>query len=267
MTNAWRRFRAFPLVAQISIWVVLFFVVVGGIGAAAGSGKTSKKNAASSSTVPTTTSTTTTATTYAPTTTPPTTPPTTVTPTTSPPTTAPPTTIPARHIAGKAVILGAGTFSGGTNVVPGLYNVTPGAGQSGNFVVTGNDEYDEILGGGTAAGGVPEVRAQISAGDSIMISGLSQVRFTPVTTPLVTTHARIALYTGTWTVGQDLGAGGYVATPGAGESGNFIIENEDIDEILGGGTAAGGVPNVTVNVQTGDVIEISGLASVTMTPN
>src|SRR5437763_7827042 len=93
--------------------------------------------------------------------------------------TAPPTTVPTRQVQGTATTLGAGTFSAGKDVAVGLYNVTPGAGQSGNFMVEGTDSYNEILG----SGGVPKVRVKISNGDTITISSLSQVTFTPVTTP------------------------------------------------------------------------------------
>lgn len=189
--------------------------------------------------------------------------------TAAPATTAPPTstTPPTRQITGRVVTLGSGTFSGGTNVAAGLYDVTPGAGQSGNFVVTGGvNSYNEILGTASQLG-VPKVRAQISQGDSIQISGLSQVTFTPVTAPYVTTHSLATLNAGTWTVGQDIGKGRYVATPGSGQSGNFIVEAEGVNEILGGSSSLGGVPNVTVNLSNGDVIAISSLSSVTLTPS
>lgn len=172
------------------------------------------------------------------------------------------TTIPARRNTAVAVTLGAGNYTGGEEVAAGLYNVTAGPSQAGNFIVTGTDSYNEIL-GNVDGEGVPEIRAQISKGDSINISGLSQVIFTPVTSPLVTHQALANLYAGTWTVGQDVGAGRYIATPGAGQSGNFIIENEGVNEILGG---SDGVPSVTFTVQNGDVISISGLSQVTLTP-
>jgi hypothetical protein len=146
--------------------------------------------------------------------------------------------------------------------MPGLYDVTPGAGQSGNFIVQGTDSYDEILGSASDLG-VPKLRAQISDGDSIQISSLSQVTFTPVTTPFVTTHSQVTLYAGTWTVGQDLGPGRYVAMPGPGQSGNFIVTDEGVDEILGGSM---GVPSVTLNLKNGDVIQVGSLSQVTMTP-
>lgn len=182
---------------------------------------------------------------------------------TSAPTTSTSTTLPVRQVQGKLVTLGAGQFVGGTDVAVGLYDVTAGPGQSGNFIIIA-ESVDEIL--GTADGlGVPMIRVNISNGDSIQISGLSQVTFTPVTTPLVTTHTLLNLYAGTWTVGQDIGAGRYVVTPGAGQSGNFIVIAESVDEILG--TADGlGVPNITVNLQDGDIIQISSLSQVIMTP-
>jgi hypothetical protein len=172
--------------------------------------------------------------------------------------TAPPATSPTRQVTGTATTLGAGTFTGGKDAAAGLYDVTPGAGQSGNFIVNGTDSYNEVLG----ANGVVKVRVKISSGDSIEISGLSQVTFTLVTTPLVTTHSQVTLYAGTWTAGEDIGPGRYVATPGAGQSGNFIVEAENVNEILG----SNGVPSVTFDVKNGDVISISSLGQVTMTP-
>lgn len=174
------------------------------------------------------------------------------------------TTVPTRHNTAVAVTLGAGTFTGGKDVAAGLYDVTAGTGGSGNFIVHGADSYDEIIGNSTDLG-VPKIRVHISAGDSIQISGLSQVIFTPVTGPLVTTYGPVTLYAGTWTVGQDLGPGRYVATPGSGQSGNFIITREGVDEILGG-AATLGVPSVTFTVKNGDVISISGLGQVTLKP-
>ena len=60
-------------------------------------------------------------------------------------TTAPATTAPARTVEGTEVTLGAGEFTGGTDVAPGLYDVTTSPGQSGGFIVSGTDSYNEIL--------------------------------------------------------------------------------------------------------------------------
>jgi hypothetical protein len=89
------------------------------------------------------------------------------------------TTAPAgRQVKGTLVTLGAGTFAGGTDVAAGLYDVTPAAGESGNFSTTGPNEYNEILGGDSSTGGVPSVSVTLSKGDVIAISGLSQVVMT-----------------------------------------------------------------------------------------
>jgi hypothetical protein len=192
------------------------------------------------------------------------------TPKPSPVATATPKATPkvaTRQVTGTAKTLGAGTFTGGKDVAVGLYEVTTTSGQSGNFIVTGTDSYNEVLGVNSSMG-VPRVRTQISDGDSIQISGLSQVIFTPVTTPFATTHTPTVLYAGTFTVGEDIGQGRYVATPGAGESGNFIVSGTDsYNEILGGSSAMGGVPNITVDLTNGDAIAISGLSQVTLSPS
>jgi hypothetical protein len=163
------------------------------------------------------------------------------------------------------VTLGSGNFTAGTDVEPGLYDVTAGSGQSGTFIVSGTDSYIVIL-DSSGVKGVPKIRVQISTGDRIRISGLSQVMFTPVSTPFVTTHSAVTLYAGTWTVGQDLGPGRYVAVPGTGQSGKFMIKSEGVDQILGGDPSLGEVPSVTFGVKDGDVIKISGLAEVALAP-
>lgn len=162
--------------------------------------------------------------------------------------------------------LGAGDFAGGTDVAPGLYDVTTGPGQSGNFVVTGPDSYNEVL-ASQGSQGVPEIRVRISDGDQIQISGLSQTFFTPVSTPLVTTQSTVDLYAGTWTVGQDLGSGRYVASASTGQSGTLTIAREGVSVTLGNDTNHGQVRSVAFNVQDGDVIQISALRQVTLTPS
>jgi hypothetical protein len=164
------------------------------------------------------------------------------------------------------VIVGPGSFTGGTDVMPGLYDVTTGPGQRGHFIIDGSDSYNEVL-DSSGSQGVPKIRVHVSGGDQIQISGLSQVFFTPVSSPFVTTHSAVNLYAGTWTVGQDLGPGTYAATPGAGQSGTFIISDESVHVILSSNPGRGTVSSVTFNVQNGDVIDISGLDQVTLQPS
>jgi hypothetical protein len=129
--------------------------------------------------------------------------------------------------------------------------------------------YNEILGSDTSLSQVPSVRAKISRGDKISISGLSAVTFTPVAAPLVTSHTTITLGAGTWVVNQDIGSGRYVATPGPGQSGNFTVTGgsftDNVNEILGSDTSLSQVPSVSVNLSKGEVIAISGISQVIMT--
>ena len=144
--------------------------------------------------------------------------------------------------------------------------MTTDPGQHGRFIVVGTNSYNDVL-DSSGILGVPIIRVQISTGDQIRISRLSDVIFTPVSTPFVTTHSAVTLYAGTWTVGQDLGPGRYVATPSAGQSGKFVIKSEGVDQILGSDPSLGEVPNVTFVVKEGDVIMISGLGEVELAPS
>lgn len=174
-----------------------------------------------------------------------------------------------RQVTGTATTIGAGTFTGGKDVGVGLYDVTAGAGQSGNFSVTGTDSYNEILGqSDPSLSQVPMIRVQISSGDQISISGLSSVSFTPVTAPFVTAQTITNLYAGTFTVGQDIAAGRYVVTPGSGQSGNFSTSGgSSYNEILGRDSSLDEVPSLTVTLNKGDVIATSGMSQVTFTPS
>ena len=76
------------------------------------------------------------------------------------------------------------------------------------------------------------------------------------------------LFSGTFTVGQDIPPGRYVIT--ADSSGNFVIRSADgrlwVNEILNDGTGTHGVPSVTVDIGVDYEIEIRGISNVTFTP-
>ena len=76
------------------------------------------------------------------------------------------------------------------------------------------------------------------------------------------------LFSGTFTVGQDILPGRYVIT--ADSSGNFVIRTADgrlwVNEILNDGTGALGVPSVTVDIGLDYEIEIRGINNVTFAP-
>jgi hypothetical protein len=68
----------------------------------------------------------------------------------------------------------AGAAEAGGSGWKGQMSATPGAGQSGNSIVSGTDSYNEILGGSSADGGVPSVTVSLTNGDVIQVSGMSQ---------------------------------------------------------------------------------------------
>lgn len=85
--------------------------------------------------------------------------------------------------------------------------------------------------------------------------------FTPAKTKLSK-----KLSAGNWIVGLDVPPGDYIAKPGKGQSGNFFVYNEDgraeVNEILGGDY---GVEDVTLTLEVGQVVFISGIPKVTLT--
>lgn len=161
-----------------------------------------------------------------------------------------------RVVQGEETTLGAGTFTVGSDIPAGLYDVTAASGESGNFITSGG--INEILGGEY---GVTKVRAPLAEGEEITISSLNQVTFTPVTAAFVTDHADIELYSGKFTVGQDVGEGRYKVEPASGESGNFITSG-GVNEILGGEY---GVNDATVNLSDGETVTISSIETVKLT--
>lgn len=172
-----------------------------------------------------------------------------------------------REIIGKSADLGAGTFKGGKDIVVGLYDVTPKDGQ-GNFTVTssrGDLLINEIL-GSTQGLGVNKVRVRISDGDEVKIQGISKTHFEPVSAPFITAVKNTNLYSGRFTTGEDIAAGRYKAVAPSG-SGNFIVYDKNnlpvTNEILGGDL---GVKDVTVDLKDGDIIAISSLNQVNLTP-
>lgn len=169
------------------------------------------------------------------------------------------------NASAKLTTLGTGTFTVGPDVPVGRYAITAKAGESGNLSASSSDNplaINAIL--GDAGGlGVPSVTSTLTKGETLTISGLSAVAFTPAPTKL-----RTSLSTGDWVVGLDIAAGRYVAKPAQGGSGNFTVYDKDglptTNEVLG--VASGmGVPDVTVSLSDGDQIGISGLSGVTFT--
>lgn len=167
----------------------------------------------------------------------------------------------------KAVTLGAGTWTVGTDVQPGRYVITTTSG-AGNISSTDADAWlviNEILAADPSASGqgVKSVTTDVKSGQKIQIQGLNAVVFTPATTKEST-----SLTTGSWKVGVDIPAGSYTATPANGsESGNFVVYSGGLpltNEILDG-TGANGVKSVHVSLSDGDIVYVSSLNQVNLT--
>ncbi len=81
----------------------------------------------------------------------------------------------------STITLGAGTWVVNQDIGAGRYVAIPGSGQSGNFSVSGGsftDDVNEILGSDTSLSEVPQVSVNLSKGEVISISSLSQVLMT-----------------------------------------------------------------------------------------
>ncbi|SES91770.1 hypothetical protein SAMN05216389_103176 [Oceanobacillus limi] len=155
--------------------------------------------------------------------------------------------------------LNTGTFVVGSDIPAGRYVIT-GEGSGNLFIYDegGSAVVNEIL-DSSGDFGVPSVTTDIEDGQEIEISGLNSVTFTPADTTLSE-----SLSTGTWEVGLDIEPGRYDVTAPNG-SGNFFVYNArglaEVNEIL---DASGefGVERITVNLENGQIIEISGLPQV-----
>jgi hypothetical protein len=152
--------------------------------------------------------------------------------------------------------LGQGVFVVGKDLPEGRYVITPADGQTGGLVVSNQSDpviVNEVLGG---PNGVPSVTSDLRPGDQVKVTGLSSISLAPSTAAPATT-----LTAGNWTVGVDLKAGNYVIAPvQAGEIGTLkVTRGSDppvVSETLGG---TQGVSNVSVELQDGDVVSLSGL--------
>jgi hypothetical protein len=161
----------------------------------------------------------------------------------------------------KLTVLNTGDFLVGTDIPKGRYVIT-GDGNGNLFINNkeGESYINEILGVGEL--GVENVTTDISDGDTIQISGIDNVTFTPAQTVLRTD----TLTTGSWVVGVDFAPGRYDVSS-TGGNGNFFVYNitgwPEVNEILGGGEI--GVEKVTVDLKKGYMISISGMDEVRFT--
>lgn len=159
--------------------------------------------------------------------------------------------------------LNAGNFIVGEDIPAGRYVMT-GDGTGNLFVYdeNGMPTVNEIL-DKSGEMGVTSVTTNLESGQEIEISGLNDVTFTPAETSISNT-----LSAGNWQVGLDIEPGRYNVTAPSG-MGNFVIydamglpaTNEILD--ISGEL---GVKQLTVTIEDGQEIQISGINEVNFEP-
>ncbi len=158
--------------------------------------------------------------------------------------------------------LPAGEHIVGTHLDAGSYEVTFNG--SGNFIAYASDGSPLINEIGGSDLGVSKYRAILPQGAKIQISGMS-INVKPIKSTLMN-YGEVNLYAGYWIVGQDVTAGRYKAAATNG-SGNFFVYGSGgtvkTNEILGGEI---GTPEVVINLEDGDIINIASLKNVKLVP-
>lgn len=168
-----------------------------------------------------------------------------------------------------ATNLYTGQFVVGEDIPAGRYVITTSDAKTGNlFIYEGSLPYvSEMLGYSEQFNmGTPSVTTDIKDGNTIQISGLNDVIFTPADTVL-----RTELTTGNWIVGLDVPEGTYDATTtDANKTGNFVVYNNGLpttNTLLGVVDSMNvGVEKVKVKLKDGNEIKIGALKNVVLTP-
>ncbi|MDP4146726.1 MAG: hypothetical protein Q8936_19985 [Bacillota bacterium] len=155
----------------------------------------------------------------------------------------------------------AGEYTIGTHLDAGTYDVTFNG--SGNFTVKGKDGtlLSNEIGGSEI--GVSKYRAVMVDGSKFKAEGMG-ISVQPVKNTLMP-YGNATIYAGYWIVGKDVTKGRYKAAAASG-SGNFIILGNDglpkTNEILGDS----GVKEVVIDLSDNDLIQVSSLNQVNLTP-
>lgn len=154
-----------------------------------------------------------------------------------------------------------GTHSVGTDIRSGRYKISCQSG-SGNIYISNNGTIfvNEILNSKREDFGVTSIEVDLFPGNQIEISGIDKVKFEP--SPF---RARKSLPTGIHLVGRDIAVGKYTATTRS-ESGNFTVYDTNgeliYNEILSSSNDGFGTKSLSVTLQNGYIIQISGLEKV-----
>lgn len=166
------------------------------------------------------------------------------------------------YIINNTKTFSSGEYNVGKHISAGAYDITFKG--SGNFTIYSEDGSlltNEI--GGSY--GISKYRTILSEGSKLKAEGMS-VNTVPAQRSLVA-YINMNLYAGYWIVGQDVTSGRYIAST-KGSSGNFVIYDSSgsvkTNEILGSSEYA--VKETVINVEDGDIINISSLNKVNFKP-
>lgn len=154
--------------------------------------------------------------------------------------------------------LGAGNFTVDEHIGSGVYDVTFTG--TGNFVVRGKDgTLGTNIIGGSSGNAVEKYRAILLEEDTIDLSSTGAI-FTPVVS-FDSKYEEQVIHSGKWVVGVGVEGGRYIARSSDGTTGNFTVYGDGgqlkVNEIVGNTEYS--VPNVTVELAIGDLINASGV--------
>lgn len=190
------------------------------------------------------------------------------------------------EVGAAATLLGPGTYIAGQHLDPGLYEVTVKSGARA-LISGGMDELDPLmnllellaapeLAERPGSPAVAKLRLELSDGDEVVLSagprqelGEFTLAFTPVASRRIEPiGGTVILYSGRWSVGDDLAPGRYVLEVDPGVRGSLQVVgggHRGAVELLDGDGADGGRPSVSLDLSIGDRIAISGIDEVTFT--
>lgn len=161
--------------------------------------------------------------------------------------------------------LGEGTWRAGIDIAPGRYHIC--AGQGSGTITSVKTGGQMGLNETFAAVPVPGIRVHtittdIAKGETLTITGLEDVTFTPAAQVMSTT-----ISAGTWVVGFDVPAGDFTAVaPRADEQGSVAIQvdNATVSSAVLGRRTGTGEESLPLHLTEGQTLVIQGLNEVTL---
>ncbi|HEY8804955.1 MAG TPA: hypothetical protein VIM42_07635 [Clostridium sp.] len=171
-----------------------------------------------------------------------------------------------KFVTDNTKTLSSGDYTVGSEIGVGIYDFTFSG--TGNLTVddaNGNNITNEV-GGNADGNGITKYRSMLIQDSKVNISGMS-MNIVPATQTLAP-YAQTSIYAGYWIVGKDITAGRYTISTTE-NTGNLMISDSSgaskTNEVLGKSQYA--VPSTVVDLADGDIIQVSGLNNVSLTPS